>query len=51
MIIIQLIMYIKNDNYIIGFLMTTNKGNNAIHIVRKIENYFIEDIVVDNDYI
>lgn len=44
-------MYIKNDNYIIGFLMTTNKGNKAIHIVRKIENYFIEDIVFDNDYI
>ena len=38
------------DNKICGLLMATKKSNRAIPISKQRTTYFIEDIVVDNNY-
>jgi ribosomal protein S18 acetylase RimI-like enzyme len=40
----------EEDGDIIGLLMATKKSNNSITIAKKRITYFIEDIVVDNNY-
>jgi ribosomal protein S18 acetylase RimI-like enzyme len=40
----------EEDGDIIGLLMATKKINNSIPIAKKRTTYFIEDIVVDNNY-
>ncbi len=40
----------EEDNHIVGLLMATKKNSNAIPIAKNRCIYFIEDIVIDNNY-
>lgn len=42
-------VYVENGN-ILGLLMASKKQNNPISITRERVTYFIDDIVVDNNY-